>query len=110
MKSEASLALTRFHDRFNKDDFSSACENEFHWMGPPLDCVSQLKAVRLRFGSFQRLQKVKLEAISEPRWVRIETVSIFDKGELIERFLARPGIGIANYEAIMTQDEHPKVM
>jgi hypothetical protein len=29
MKSEASLAMARFHDHFNKNEFTSACENEF---------------------------------------------------------------------------------
>jgi hypothetical protein len=107
MKSEASTAIDRFHDRFNRDDLSSACENEFAWREPPLDCVSQLKDVKLRFGSFQSVQKAKFEVISEPQWVRIETVSIFDKGELTERFLSRPGRGIVNYQAMMTREGNP---
>jgi len=107
MKSEASTAIDRFHNRFNRDDFSSACESEFAWREPPLDCVSQLKDIRLRFGSFQSVQKAKFEVISEPPWVRIETVSIFDKGELTERFLSRPGLGIVKYQAIMAQEGNP---
>ncbi len=56
---------------------------------------------------FQSVQKAKFEVISEPQWVRIETVSIFDKGELTERFLSRPGRGIVNYQAIMAQEGNP---
>lgn len=104
MKSEASLAMARFHDHFNKSEFTLACDNEFWGKEPPLDCVSQLKAVRQRFGSFQKLQNVTFQAISEPRWIRIETVSIFEKGELTERFLARPGLGIVNYQTLATQN------
>lgn len=103
MKSEASVAIDRFHDRFNKDDFSSACENEYAWHDPQLNCVSQLKDVKLRFGAFQKLKKVNFEVSSEPQWVRIESVSIFDKGELAETFFARHiserDLGIVSYRA-----------
>jgi hypothetical protein len=108
IKSAARVAIDNFHDHFNRDDLSSACEDEFAWQEPALDCMSQLKDIRLRLGSFQRLKKVKFEVISEPRWVRIETVSIFDKGELTERFLARPvsdsELAIVNYQTLMTPD------
>ncbi len=106
MKSEASLAIESFHDRFNRDDLSSACENAYPWREPPMDCMSQLKEVKLRFGKFKMLQTAKFQVVSEPRWVRIETISVFEKGELAERFLARPGLGVVNYKALAAGRGH----
>jgi len=110
MKSGASAAIERFHARFNRNDFSSACEDVFLGQELPLDCVSQLKDVKSRFGSFQRLLKIKFQVISEPHYVRAETVSIYDKGELTERFLARPmsnsELGIQAYQALSVQEGH----
>jgi|SRR5579859_1913846 len=110
MKSEASMAIDSFHDRFNRDDLSSACENAYPWREPPLDCMSQLKEVKLRFGKFKMLKTAKFQVVSEPQRVRIETVSIFDKGELTERLLARSvsdsDLGIVNYQALATENGH----
>jgi hypothetical protein len=105
MKSEANLAIESFHDRFNRDDLSSACENdEYAWREPLLDCMSQLKEVKSRFGKFKMLQTAEFQVVSEPRYVRIEAVSIFERGELSERFLTRPGLGVVNYQALATQN------
>jgi len=97
MKTDARAAIERFHDRFNRNDLASACEDTFRRQDPRLDCIGQLKEVKARFGSFQRMRKIKFQVISEPPWVRVEAISMYDKGELVEEFLTRPGFMVATY-------------
>jgi hypothetical protein len=98
MKSRARTAIERFHEHFNRDDFTSACENEYRWEAASVDCIGLPKSAKSQYGAFKKEKSVELTYISEPPQVRAETISVFEK-ENSEKYLLWIPSQSANWES-----------
>ena len=111
MRSQATVAINKFHDLLNKGELDAACENEWFRKEPPNDCASHLGSTRRQFGLFLKTKKIEFQVIGEPQLVRAKTASTFENGELTEIFVMYPvsdrNLVVRMYQAVPPVSSQP---